>query len=360
MERERHALQKLLRLFWSLLFLVGLGWAAGGALLSAGALDDGAASQSVREGFVAFADGLNVSVSPELPMTLVFLATGLPLALISLYFAMRNHRAMLAPAQAEKVKRASSRGTLFITALSLIFALLLWNGGRVDSLLAAQGAAPEGFNFTVITYPVRLFVTFVHEAGHALAALLSGGQVLGFEVSPDGSGMATTAGGSKSLILPAGYLGAALFGALLFLVSSRAPTAARGLSVALGVSFIVLSVLFARPDAAGNITALVVGVGYGLAMALLGWFAPQAINVFLLNTLAILTGLNAVFDLVHLVFNAGIGNATVTNDAAAFSREIAPLLPPSIVALLWAAIAVGMMGAAMYFGLIKPARSQLT
>ena len=353
-------MQKLLRMFWAVIFLASLLWAAGGALLSAGALDDGAASDSLREGVVAFADGINVTVPPDLPMPALFLVTGLPLALLSLYLAMRNHRALIAPAQAEKVKSANSRGTLLITALSLIFALLLWNGGRVDEMLAAQGAAPDGLNLTVITYPVRLFVTFVHEAGHALAALLSGGQVLGFNVSPDGSGLAVTSGGSKSLILPAGYLGAALFGALLFLVSSRAPRASRMIAVALGVGFIVLSLLYARPDAAGNITALVVGVGYGVAMALLGWFAPQAINVFLLNTLAILTGLNAVFDLVHLVFNSGIGNENVVNDAAAFSRDIAPLLPPSIVALLWAAIAVGMMGGAMYFGLIKPARSQLT
>ncbi len=353
-------MQKFLRIFWALIFLASLGWAVGGALFSAGALDDGAASESLREGFVALVDGLNVAVPSDLPMTAVFLVTGLPLALASLYLAMRNHRAMIAPVEAEKVKSSSNRGTLFITALSLIFALLLWNAGRVDNLLAQQGAAPEGINLTAITYPVRLFVTFVHEAGHALAALLSGGQVLGFEVSPDGSGMATTAGGSKSLILPAGYLGAALFGALLFLLCSRAPSITRGLSLLLGISLIVLSVLYARPDAAGNITALVIGVGYGLAMALLGWLAPQAINVFLLNTLAILTGLNAVFDLVHLVFNAGISNENALNDAAAFSREIAPLLPASIVALLWAAIAVGMMGAAMYFGLIKPARSQLT
>ena len=352
-------MQKTLRVFWALLFLASLCWGVGGALFATGALDDGAASESLREGFVQLADGLSVPALSDVDMTAAFLATGLPLALASLYLAMRNHRALIAPAKAEAAPTQSNRGTLFITALSLVFALLLWNAGRVDMALAQQGA-PPGISLTTVTYPVRLFVTFVHEAGHAMAALLSGGQVVGFEVSPDGSGLAVTNGGSMSLILPAGYLGAALFGALLFLIGSRAPQATRGLLLLLGVGFIVLTVLYARPDANGNITALVVGVGYGAAMALLGWLAPQAIRVFLLNTLAILTGLNAVFDLVQLVFNADIGSDTVLNDAAAFSQHIAPLLPASIVALLWAAIAVGMMGAAMYFGLIKPARNQLT
>ncbi len=350
-------MQKFFRLFWALILLLSLGWAAGGALVASGALDDGGASDQLREDIVIFADGLNVP--PEVPPSLLFVFTGLPLALLSLSFAWRNHRALATQAEAQKQKPGAQRGALFITGLSLIFALLLWNARGVDALLAQGAPASNAISLTAITYPVRLFVTFVHEAGHALAALLTGGQVQSFTVSPDGSGYAVTAGGSESLILPAGYLGAALFGALLFLLSSRAPSVTRALSLLLGIGFIALTLLFARPDASGNITALVVGVGYGAALALLGWAAPQAINVFLLNTLAILTGLNAVFDLVQLVSNSDIGNAGAVNDAAAFSQRVAPLLPPSVVAMLWAAIAVGMMGAAMYFGLLKPVRSEL-
>ncbi len=352
------AVQKFFRLFWILILLLSLGWVVGGALVTSGTLDDGGASDQLREDIIIFADGLNVP--PELHPALLFVITGLPLALLSLFFAWRNYRALGTRSEAQKQQQNDRRGTLFITALSLVFALLLWNARGVDELLLAQGApVPDSFSLTAITYPVRLFVTFVHEAGHALAALLTGGQVQSFTVSPDGSGYAVTAGGNISLILPAGYLGAALFGALLFLLSSRAPSMTRALSLLLGIGFIALTVLFARPDASGNMTALIVGVGYGVALALLGWLAPQGVNVFLLNTLAILTGLNAVFDLVHLVGNADIGNAGVVNDAAAFSQEVAPLLPPSVVALLWAAIAIGMMGAAMYFGLLKPARNEL-
>ncbi|MCY4145402.1 MAG: M50 family metallopeptidase [Chloroflexi bacterium] len=356
-------MQTFFRLFWILLLLLSLVWVAGGALVASGAVDDGGAASSLREDIIIFTDGLNVS--PELPPSLLFVITGLPLALLSLFFAWRNHRRLTLRAEAQKQTRSEGspserRGTVFITALSLIFALLLWNARGIDALLAQGAPASDSFSLTAVTYPVRLFVTFVHEAGHALAALLTGGQVQSFTVSPDGSGYAITAGGNISLILPAGYLGAALFGALLFLLSSRAPSMTRALSLLLGIGFIALTLLFARPDASGNITALVVGVGYGLALAILGWAAPQAIIVFLLNTLAVLTGLNAVFDLVHLVSNADIGNAGVLNDAAAFSQNVAPLLPPSVVALLWAAIAVGMMGVAMYFGLLKPAQSELT
>ncbi len=350
-------MQKIFRLFWVLILLLSLGWAVGGALVASGALDDAGASEQLREDIVIFADGLNVP--SDLHPSLLFVFTGLPLALLSLFFAWRNHRMLATQAEAQKQKPGDQRSTLFITALSLAFALLLWNARGVDALLAQGAPASNAISLTAITYPVRLFVTFVHEAGHALAALLTGGQVQSFTVSPDGSGYAITAGGNESLILPAGYLGAALFGALLFLLSSRAPSLTRALSLLLGIGFIALTVLFARPDANGNLTALIVGVGYGAALAILGWAAPQGVNVFLLNTLAILTGLNAVFDLAYLVTNADIGQAGIVNDAAAFSQKVAPLLPASVVALLWAAIAVVMMGAAMYFGLLKPVHNEL-
>lgn len=350
-------MQKFFRLFWIVILLLSLGWTVGGALVASGALDGGGASETLREDIIIFADGLKVP--PGAPAWLLFVVTGLPVALLSLFFAGRNHRTLTMQADAQKQKLGEQRGTLVITGLSLVFALLLWNARRIDALLAQGAPTSDSFGLTAITYPVRLFVTFVHEAGHALAALLTGGQVQSFTVSPNGSGYAITAGGSESLILPAGYLGAALFGALLFLLSSRAPSLTRALSLLLGIGFIALTALFARPDASGNITVLLVGVGYGAALLILGWAAPQGINVFLLNTLAILTGLNAVFDLAHLVTNADIGSAGVVNDAAAFSQKVAPLLPPSVVALLWAAIAAGMMGAAMYFGLLKPVQSEL-
>src|SRR5215210_843674 len=69
-----------------------------------------------------------------------------------------------------------------------------------------------------LTYPFRIFVTFIHEGGHALAAFLTGNSVHSLTVSADGSGLVyTTDGGtfSRLFVSSAGYLGAMLFGALL-------------------------------------------------------------------------------------------------------------------------------------------------
>src|SRR5918999_1307530 len=75
-----------------------------------------------------------------------------------------------------------------------------------------------------LTYPFRIFVTFIHEGGHALAALLTGNSVASLSVAMNASGATyTTEGGliSKIFISSAGYIGAMAFGALLLILIRR-------------------------------------------------------------------------------------------------------------------------------------------
>lgn len=233
------------------------------------------------------------------------------------------------------------RQMLTITLAGTFIVYLLWN---VDFL-------------SFIAYPFRLFVTYVHEAGHSLMAIITGGRVLEFTVSPNGSGLATTAGGSRALILPAGYIGAAFFGASLFYLVNRHPRFARGIGGMLGVFLIVFTLMFARPDAGNAPTAIIVGFFTGLALVGLVWKGSLRINLLVLSVLSIMTALNAVLDVVTLIRYADmqIASGIVRNDAAAFSEEIAGgFLPGSFWALMWAGIALTMCGFSVYYGLIKP------
>src|SRR5258705_10354692 len=70
----------------------------------------------------------------------------------------------------------------------------------------------------VLTYPFRIFVTFIHEGGHAIAALLTGNSVGSLSVAMNASGETyTTKGGllSQTFIASAGYIGSMAYGALL-------------------------------------------------------------------------------------------------------------------------------------------------
>src|SRR4026209_1782003 len=88
-----------------------------------------------------------------------------------------------------------------------------------------------------LTYPFRIFVTFIHEGGHALAALLTGNSVASLSVATNASGETyTTQGGifSQVFISSAGYLGSMAFGALLLILIRKA-VAARIVLLACGI-----------------------------------------------------------------------------------------------------------------------------
>lgn len=223
---------------------------------------------------------------------------------------------------------------LLLTALAAVVVFILWNIPQLDFLL----------------YPFRLFVTYVHESGHGTAALLTGGRFAGFEIFPNGSGQAITAGGSRLLILPAGYLGAALFGAILFYLNNRFHQS-KIIAVILGIGLIIYSILFGHIA----ILSLIIGTVFGVALVTLGWKANDYVNGFVLNILAILTGLNAVLDVYQLIGNSGASLGDVRNDAAAFSAEVF-FLPAAFWALLWSLIALIMLGVAVYYGVIRPLR----
>lgn len=92
------------------------------------------------------------------------------------------------------------------------------------------------FGQTVL-YPVSRLVTFLHELGHGIGALITGGSVLAIQINEDGSGFTKTMGGSRGIILMGGYIGSALMGNLLFYIGARKPKMAEftlyGLAIAM-------------------------------------------------------------------------------------------------------------------------------
>ncbi len=197
------------------------------------------------------------------------------------------------------------RRAIALSLIAMVLVFILWN-------------VPQ---LAILSYPFRLFVTYVHEAGHSLMTLLTGGQVVGFTVSANGAGLALRVGGESALIIPAGYLGAAFFGAALFyFIHSVRYT--RFISWVLGLGVIAFTLLFARPDQSGVPLALIVGLLSGLILLLLAWKAPRDINLLVLSILAMMTALHAVLDLWGLIQYASVTSGPVRNDAIAFSHAV--------------------------------------
>ncbi|MFT5764716.1 MAG: hypothetical protein ACI8X3_002147 [Saprospiraceae bacterium] len=99
-----------------------------------------------------------------------------------------------------------------ITVILVVYLVVKYFGGNIGS---------------IILKPINLFVTYLHEFGHAFGALITGGSVESLQVSADGSGVTTSRGGSRSIIIMGGYIGSAIFGNLLFLIGARWPKGAQ-------------------------------------------------------------------------------------------------------------------------------------
>jgi hypothetical protein len=182
-----------------------------------------------------------------------------------------------------------------------------------------------------ITYPIRLFVTFIHEAGHALAALATWGGVNRVELAWNGSGLTFTRGGWGFVISSAGYLTTTLYGSALLLFLRRERNA-RTAAIATGALILLITVLFG-----GNIVAWLAGLVFGTGCLLLGVKGKPKIIHFCMSFLAIQCLLNAFYDLRALLYLSAFDPAFPT-DARNMAQATGGLLPPFAWAAGWALV----------------------
>ena len=205
---------------------------------------------------------------------------------------------------------------------------------RSDSLspLFLGGSFLAAFLFwsTPLFYPVRLFVVFLHECGHALAASLTGGHVLGIQIDPNEAGRTTFRGGIPFVTLCAGYLGSTLFGTLLLRLSAR-PALSRYVLGALGVGMIAVALFLGK----GFFT-----IAYTLLFAFLLLFVASrtAWDLHALRFLGVTSSLFALLDIRSDLLQWRVHPAS---DAARLSKmllgttSLAPLF-----GLLWTALSI--------------------
>lgn len=69
--------------------------------------------------------------------------------------------------------------------------------------------------------PIKVVAVTFHEISHGIAALLTGGSVFGYAISPGGGGVTFGVGGNYLIILLAGYTGSCFAGTLLYVATVR-------------------------------------------------------------------------------------------------------------------------------------------
>jgi|SRR5215471_12546994 len=190
----------------------------------------------------------------------------------------------------------------------------------------------------VITFPIRLFVTYIHEIGHALAALATLGGVNRVALDWSGSGVTFTRGGLGFLISSAGYLTTTLYGAGLLLFLRRERNA-RIAAIGTGIALLMVTVLFG-----GNILAWLCGLVFGAGCLFMGLKAKPRLVHFAMSFIAVQCLLNAFYDLRTLLYLSALDPSFPT-DAGNMSQATGGVLPPVFWAAGWvvlsAAVVVG-------------------
>lgn len=194
---------------------------------------------------------------------------------------------------------------------------------------------------TPLVYPLKVLVVFFHELSHALAAMLTGGEVASITLSPDLGGVTWTRGGWSLAILPAGYLGSMAWGAALVLGASWS-TKDRQISLLLGTFLLLVTLFYVR-----SLFGFACGLAFSGLLIVSGLKLSEGFNDLLLSFVGLTSMLYALLDIRDDL----ISRTVAESDASQFA-QILPL-PPVVWGVLWGALAVAVAGYVLHLA-VKP------
>ena len=208
----------------------------------------------------------------------------------------------------------------------------------------------------ILSYPFRIFVTFIHEGGHAIAALITGNSVESLSVAMNASGETYTSSGgmlSQMLVASAGYLGAMAFGALLLVLIRRA-VAARLMLAASAFLIFALTMIFGlfKPIFSGSWGSLsgvpftlFAGIVLSIGLFAVARFASLRVTTFVVSLLAVQCVLNALLDLKTVFFLSSPFAPSVPTDA--LNMASATGIPAILWVVVWIALAFVILSIAL-------------
>ena len=144
---------------------------------------------------------------------------------------------------------------------------------------------------TLLVYPLKIFVVFLHEISHGLAAVATGGSIERIELSANEGGVCWTRGGSRFLTASAGYLGSMLWGGLLLVAGARTRFD-RALVGLVGLFVIVVTLLYVRTG-----FGLAYGVGAGALLVGVATALPPGVSDTLLRVIGTVSCLYVPWDI---------------------------------------------------------------
>ncbi len=214
----------------------------------------------------------------------------------------------------------------------------LWRRASVTTAVPDRTAllviASVAFACVILAWPVvRMAVTVCHEAGHAVAATLTGRSLQGIRLHSDTSGVTLSkgkpTGAGMVITLFVGYPAASVVG----LIAAAVADAGYAVGMLWLLVFLLGLMLLKIRNVYGALVVLLIGAALGVAT----WYAPTHVLMWLaygLTWLLLLAGPRPVFELA-----LSRRRATAGSDAAQLARLTR--LPRTVWIALWFGLTVG-------------------
>jgi len=176
-----------------------------------------------------------------------------------------------------------------------------------------------------LLYPIRIFVTFLHEFGHAIGALITGGSVEAVRIHANGGGMTTTLDGNLAVILIGGYIGSALFGNILFYIGAKQTRLVKPVMALLILALLVTAFVWFN-----SVFTTLVLVIFAAILFWIGFKTSYGRDILMLLGLA---------SVIYIIQDTAAGPSS---DLKAFEREMV-FLPAKLWMYIWLAVALGLI-----------------
>lgn len=179
----------------------------------------------------------------------------------------------------------------------------------------------------IISLPFNWLESYFHEISHGLAAIIAGGNIIQIELFPNGAGLCTTQGGSRLLTAFAGYSGAAIWGAVIYSLSSVNQRVTQLVTASI-LLLLVLSCIFWVRDL---LTLVILAVLIGLFALKVKMYRHAWLNISV-QLVGLTVLLNALFSPLYLIDGRHRGDGATLSGLTG--------VPEILWVAIWLAIAV--------------------
>ncbi len=188
-----------------------------------------------------------------------------------------------------------------------------------------------------LLYPLKILVVFFHESSHAIATLLTGGEVRAFEIVAQAGGQVISLGGNRFITLTAGYLGSLIWGLAIFSVAVST-NLDRWFMAGIGLVLISITLIFGSND-----FVTIFGLSMGGLMLILAKFLSHQVNDFLLRVIGLTNMLYVPMD----IYSDTIARSHLRSDAYMLAEEFGGTT--QLWGGVWLVVSIGLILTCLYW-----------